>query len=77
MHLALELLLALAVVACGGFLAGVLVRRNGAEMPASGRLAAYGHELATNAVGFLLLGTFVAGSGLLADAVCRAIEMIG
>lgn len=77
MHIGLELLLAAAAVGAGAVVTAILFRRNDLERPGSGTGPGFRHALAANALGVLLLGTFVASSALLADALCRMVQLAG
>jgi hypothetical protein len=70
-----ELLLAAAAVGGGAVLVQVLLRRNDLDRPGSAQPTGPGHALLVNALGFLLIGTFVAGSGLLVDLLSRVFQL--
>lgn len=76
MSIALDLLLAAILAAGTALLALVLLQRSQREraaVPAGGTLTMRPDPVA-NAVGFLLIGTLAAGSGLLADALCQVLQ---
>ena len=77
MPIGLELLLAAAAVGAGIAVTVVLFRRSDLEQPGSGTRPELRHALTANALGVLLLGTFVASSALLADALCRMVQLAG
>lgn len=69
------LLLGPAAAALAVALAIVLLRRSRTERDAGA--GGIGRELAANALGFLLVGSVVASSGLLVDALCRLVQSQG
>lgn len=75
MSMITDLLLGPAAAALAVVLAVVLLRRSRAERDAA--TGGIGRELAANALGFLLVGSVVASSGLLADALCRLVQSQG
>lgn len=76
-YLILELLLIACAIGLGAVLTRSLIRRNGVTLAAAGGWAVYRHEIATNALGFLLLGTVAGASALFADVVSRLIQLAG
>jgi len=75
LHIGLELLLAAAAVGAGIVVTVVLFRWDDLDRPGAGTRPDFQHALAVNALGVLLLGTFVASSALLADALCRMVQL--
>lgn len=68
---ALELAGAAAAVGLCGLLVRTILPINDREHPAVGAAPGWRQAAGVNALGFLLVGAFVAGSGLVADALCR------
>jgi len=76
-NLGLELLLATAVAGAGAVPARLLFRRGGADSPPTPLGPRLREAAATNTLGFLLIGSVIASSGLFADALCRMVELPG
>ncbi|MEQ8816828.1 MAG: hypothetical protein RLO51_13450 [Thalassobaculum sp.] len=77
MALVLELALATAAAGLGWLLARALLRLSALEHPGSGGAIGFRQVAGTNALGLLLIAVFVAGSGLMIDALCRVAVAVG
>lgn len=79
MSTGITLLLGTAAAVSAALLAVLLLRRSRHERHATpaGAPFDFGRALAANTLGFLLLGSLAAGSGLLADALCRLVQSQG
>lgn len=75
MPLVVEFILAATAAALGALAMRVLMRRNRMPAPVAGAWAGLRHDVEANALGFLLVGSLVAASGLLADLLCRVIQL--
>jgi len=79
MSTGLTLLLGGAATVAAAMLAAMLLHRSRREHDArpAGPPSGFRQALAANTLGFLLMGSLAAGSGLLADVLCRLVQSQG